>query len=244
MAIAPRVADPDVLRVMSYNVNFGVEGDPAGVAAIAEAHPDIVLLQETTAAWQATLTAAFPDAHARFVPPSGDWAASGIGVLSNVPILSVDVLTPETAGALFAAYRIVVEHHGKRIQLLDVHLRPPMSEGGSWVVGYFSTREIRERELAWHLAKLDPALPTIIAGDFNEEVDGLAIQYAVARGYTDAIAHFAGARRTWEWPLGSITLRFQLDHILVDERVEALDAGIVEAGRSDHKPIWADVAVL
>src|SRR5262245_52667158 len=44
-------------RVMTYNVNFGLAGDPAGVAAIASASPDIVMLQETNDAWAAALIA-------------------------------------------------------------------------------------------------------------------------------------------------------------------------------------------
>ena len=59
--------------------------------------------------------------------------------------------------------------------------------------------------------------------------------------YTDAIAQWAGKTRTWEWPVGRLTLRFQLDHILHDARLTSSAAGIVEAGRSDHKPIWADL---
>ena len=49
-----------------------------------------------------------------------------------------------------------------------------------------------------------------------------------------------GNRRTWAWPVGSITLSFQLDHILHDAHFVPVTAAIVEAGRSDHKPIWAD----
>jgi endonuclease/exonuclease/phosphatase (EEP) superfamily protein YafD len=37
-----------------------------------------------------------------------------------------------------------------------------------------------------------------------------------------------------------MTLRFQLDHIMHDDRFVPVTAQIVEAGRSDHKPIWAD----
>jgi endonuclease/exonuclease/phosphatase (EEP) superfamily protein YafD len=231
---------PATLRVMSYNVNFGLAGDRDGVAAVAAAHPDIVVLQETNAAWEAVLVdglaAAYP--HHRFGAPA-TWPAGGMGVLSRFPIVSVDEL-PSVAGPFFA-WRIVIDAPGGRVQILDVHLHPPISDSGSWVVGFWSTRERRERELAWHLAKLDAALPTLVAGDFNEELDGRALRYATDRGYSDAIAQFAGARRTWEWPVGRLTLRFQLDHVLHDEHWVAIAAGIVEAGRSDHKPVWADL---
>jgi endonuclease/exonuclease/phosphatase (EEP) superfamily protein YafD len=115
-----------------------------------------------------------------------------------------------------------------------------MSDGGSWVVGYFSTRGDREREIEYHVAALDPALPTLVVGDFNEEGDGRAVSRLKSLGYADAIAEHAGIRRTWEWPVGSVTLRFQLDHIMHDDNFVAVAASIVEAGRSDHKPVWAD----
>lgn len=229
---------PATLRVMSYNVNFGLAGDRDGVAAVAEASPDVVALQETNGEWEAVLVGGLAYPHHRFGAPKG-WPAGGMGVLSRFPIVAIDEL-PSVAGP-FYAWRIVIDAPGGRVQILDVHLHPPISDGGSWVVGYWSTRERRERELAWHLAKLDATLPTIVVGDFNEEPDGRAVRYATDRGFTDAIAQFAGARRTWEWPVGRLTLRFQLDHVLYDDRFVALAGGIVEAGRSDHKPVWADL---
>jgi endonuclease/exonuclease/phosphatase (EEP) superfamily protein YafD len=236
--MAPPARAPEALRVMSYNVNFGLAGDLAAVDAIASAHPDVVFLQETNDAWAEVLARGRPQPYHRFTAPRG-WPAGGMGVLSRLPIISIDEL-PSVDGPFFA-WRVVLDAPGGRLQVLALHLRPPMSDDGSWLVGYFSTREARERELAWHVARLDPALPTLIVGDFNEEGDGRAVRYAADRGYTDAIGQLVGDRRTWEWPLGALTLRLQLDHILYEPRLVAVAAGVVEAGRSDHKPVWADI---
>lgn len=235
----PRVPGASQLRVMSYNVNFGIAGDVTSIDAIASASADIVLLQETNAEWERALVerlgARYP--HRRFAPPS-DWVAGGLGVLSRHPIVSIDTLTAPRAP--FFAWRIVLDSSLGRIQVFNFHLRPPMSDGGSWVVGYFSTREDRLREVQHHIEALDPKLPALLVGDFNEEGDGRAISYLKQRGFADAIAQFHGGKRTWEWPVGSMTLRFQLDHILHDVHFVPVAAAIVEAGRSDHKPIWAD----
>jgi len=242
----PRPAPParpaaGQLRVMSYNVNFGIAGDPPSIAALASANPDIVVLQETNEVWEAalveTLGARFP--HRRFRSPPG-WPASGFGILSRFPIVTLDEL-PAIAGP-FIAWRIVVDTPLGRIQILNLHLRPPMSDGGSWVVGYWSTREVRREELQYHLESLDQTLPTLIAGDFNEEGSGLAMRHLTDRGYADAIATYRGEAPTWSWPVSSgITLRFQLDHLLHDPHFIAVAADIVDAGRSDHLPIWADL---
>lgn len=244
IASAPAARDAPVrpagaLRVMSYNVNFGLEGDPQAIAAIEQTRPQIVLLQETTDGWRDVLVRGLPQyPHHRFSPPT-DLPAGGMGVMSMYPIVSIEDL-PSVAGP-FIAQRIVIDAPAGRIQLLNVHLRPPMSDGGSWVVGFFTTRDVREREMSWHAARLDRSLPTVIAGDFNEESDGRALAVADRLGFTDAIAQWTGKTRTWEWPVGRLTLRFQLDHILHDGHFTSSSAGVVEAGRSDHKPIWADL---
>lgn len=244
-APTPIVVQPDPtatrLRVMTYNVNFGVAGDPAGVAAIASASPDLVLLQETTEEWEAALVAGlgarFP--HHRFEGTRNHWGAGGLGVMSRWPITRIDTLVD--GGGPFFAHRVIVDAPGGPIQLLNVHLRPPMSDTGSWVVGYFSTRFDREREAKAHVARLDPRLPTIVAGDFNEEDEGMALAVFRARGFSNTLPLFQPNVDTWQWPVGSVTLRFRLDHILHDPRFRAIGAAIVEAGHSDHAPVWADL---
>lgn len=240
---ATQVAPPErpgVLRLMSYNVNFGIAGDPAGVAAVADAAADVVFFQETNAEWEAALTRGlvkrYP--HRRFTPPV-DWPAGGMGVMSRFPIVALEELPP-VAGGPFFAWRVVLDTNVGRIQVLNVHLRPPMSDGGSWVVGFFSTRETRLREIEAHAQSLAPSLATLVVGDFNEEADGLAVQALAKRGFVDAIATRHGNAPTWHWPLKGITLKFQLDHLLHDARLVATASSIVPAGRSDHFPIWAD----
>ncbi len=237
---APVRPEPGQIRVMSYNVNFGLAGDPTGVAAVASANPDLVFLQETNRAWQdalvGSLSAEYP--HVRFAEPDG-WPAGGLGVMSRFPIVSIAQL-PSTRGPFFA-WRVIVDTPIGRIQVLNLHLRPPMSDGGSWVVGYFSTRDDRLAELEEHLEAVDRALPTLFVGDFNEETDGRALRLLKSLGYHDAIPQLVGDRPTWRWPVASgVTLRFQLDHVLYDDRLIAVRAHIVDAGRSDHLPIWVD----
>ena len=239
LAPAPQPKAPNQLRVMSYNVNFGVAGDKSNIDAIAAAQPDIVMLQETNPEWQralvARLGADYP--HQRFTHPE-TWPAGGMGLLSRYLVVALQHL--DSHGGYFFAWRVVLDTKLGRIQVLNVHLRPPMSDGGSWVVGYWSTRGNRLTEIEHHFAALDPKLPTIILGDFNEETDGRAMQFLADRGFADAISHHAGNTPTWGWPVGSITLRFQLDHIMHDAHFIPVTAAIVEAGRSDHKPIWVD----
>ena len=235
----PLRTDAPRLRVLTYNMNFGVAGDRAGVDAITSAAPDIALLQETNDEWQAVLTGLYP--HERFQGPKSEWVAGGMAVLSKWPIKSIEELTT-TAGPFFA-WRIVVDAPGGPIQLVNVHLHPPMDmQSGSWVVGYFSTRAVREQEAKDHIAKIDPSLPTIVAGDFNEEDEGRAIALFRARGFASALPRFRPDADTWQWPVGATTLKFRLDHVLYEEaKFTAIAADVVDKGRSDHAPVWADL---
>ena len=93
-AAPPPMAQPmaraaDVIRVVSYNVNFGLAGDAAGVEAVASTNADIIFLQETNEAWATLLTARLPRWHHRFTSPK-NWPAGGMGLLSKYPIISVE----------------------------------------------------------------------------------------------------------------------------------------------------------
>lgn len=237
---------PGQLRVVTYNVNFGVSGDPAGVEAVARAKPDLVLFQETTDGWERALVRGLGDRlpHHHFDPTDTRFAAGGMGVMARWPIVSVEKLPPPPGG-LFFAHRVVVDAPGGNVQLLNLHLRPPMSDEGSWVVGFFSTRADREREARAYLPRLDPALPTIVAGDFNEQEDGLAFAAFQGAGFTSALAQHQPDAITWQWPLADgLTLKLRLDHVLHDRHFRAIAARTVEAGRSDHLPVWADLERL
>lgn len=226
---------------MTYNVNFGLEGDRSGVEAIKSAEPDLVFLQETTPAWERALVGGlglvYP--HHQFEHTHNQWAAGGLGVLSKYPIAKIDTLTD--GGGPFFAWRVVIDAPGGPLQVLDLHLRPPMSDSGSWVVGYFSTRGDRQREAIAHVAKLDPKLPSLVVGDFNEEDEGMAIAVFKEHGFTSALPQFQPNATTWQWPVGDRTLRFRLDHVLLDKHFRAIDAEVVRLGRSDHAPVWADL---
>jgi hypothetical protein len=52
--------------------------------------------------------------------------------------------------------------------MLNVHLRPQVTDDGSFVRGHLVTGPNRRREITRHLRALTPGIPAVIAGDFNE----------------------------------------------------------------------------
>jgi endonuclease/exonuclease/phosphatase (EEP) superfamily protein YafD len=224
---------------MSYNVNYGLSGDEQAIEAIRKSNADFVLLQETTAAWETQirreLSTEYP--HMAFRHCCG---AGGLAILSKGQIVQDEYLPPRTKDrGWFPAWRHIVDTPLGKVQTLNVHLRPPISDGGSVVRGYFSTREIRKKEIRAHFAEMDKRIPTVIAGDFNESDDGRAVQFLHKRGLRSALPEFKPGADTWRWTTSVGTVHSQLDHIVYNAHFTPINAIVLKQGRSDHRPVVA-----
>ena len=226
------------LKALSYNVNFGLPGDEATLTAIEEAEADVVFLQETTEEWEESLRSRFfaRYPHAAFVPGPG---AGGMGVMSRWPFVVRETIA--NPNRWFPAMLLRIDTPLGAIQALNVHLHPPVSEGGSWVAGYFTTSEVRLAEIQRFARALAPGVPTIVAGDFNEVESGDAVRFLERGGATDAVFALAGDTTTWHWPVGPVTLRMQLDHLLYSGGLRPTEVTIREVGNSDHFPVLVEL---
>lgn len=240
-----RVARPPApgerpLRVVTYNVNYGLAGDPATRAAIFAHDADVICLQETTPRWELTLRAdpalaGYP--YVRFVHHRG---AGGQAILSRYPLAAFEAWDAPPPG-WFPAVRAVVEAPEGPVQILALHLRPPFSDSGSFVVGYLESDDVHAAEITGHLAALDATLPTVVLGDLNEDLDGAAIERLTAWGLRDALSQFAPDAHTWRMDTGLGEVTHDLDHVLYGPGLDALDARVVEIGRSDHLPVVVEL---
>jgi endonuclease/exonuclease/phosphatase (EEP) superfamily protein YafD len=154
--------------------------------------------------------------------------------MSKLPIESIDYLP---AQSWFPAARVVLQSPVGRLQVLNVHLRPPASDRGSVVSGYFTTPPVRQREISSFASALDPGLPTLIVGDFNEDECGRAVKWLTAHGYRSALPEFSPHARTWRWHTSVGTLRGRYDHLCYDARLTPLKVEVRNAGQSDHLPV-------
>jgi endonuclease/exonuclease/phosphatase family metal-dependent hydrolase len=230
-------ANAPTYRIMSFNVNYGIAGDPETIQAIATQKADLVLLQETNPEWEtglrAELAADYP--HIAFRHAG---AAGGMGVLSKHAFQDLGQIDPPERGWFFS-WRVRVSSPLGALQVLNVHLRPQIGDNGSVVSGYFTTGSVREREMEKYLAELEPGVATIVAGDFNEQPGGGALDYLLERGYSDVLDHAEGSRDTWRWNTSLGTLRREFDHIMLGKGLATLSAKVVGAGNSDHLPVVA-----
>ena len=232
---SPVAARPGLPRVsvMTFNVNFALADDGRTVNAVADDASDVIFLQETTPAWEETLRSRLSASHPHmaFLHHPG---AGGLAVLSRSPLKRVEYLPEEN---WFPAARVVVETRFGPLQVLNVHLRPPIGDDGGVVSGYFRTPPVRRREIETFAAALDPHLPTLIVGDFNEHEGGRALRWLRGRGMRSALPEFSPYARTWRWQTSVIKLGGRYDHIVYDARLEPLSVTVRRTGRSDHLPV-------
>lgn len=231
---------PILFALMTYNVNQGNPDPESSMDAIEAADVDIVVLQETNAAWRARLEARFSDRypHRAFHPRS----FGGLAVLSKHRLEVVDVLPPPRGG-FSPAQRLVVDSPLGTIQILNVHLRPNVDRG-NWLLGWKTTPPIRRREIETYWKKLSRSLPTIVAGDFNELPDGAAVSFLADKGLVRAPTK---GPTTWHHALRVGTkkisaLSMDIDHVVTDGYFEANDPHVLDAGASDHRPVVVTLA--
>lgn len=235
-ARAPEVGERH-LTLMSYNVNFALGGDASALHAITASNADVVLLQETTERWEqalrSELAGIYP--HIKF---RDCCRAGGLAVLSKHPVTEVRYIEPP-AGGWFPAWLLELDSPLGRLQLLNVHLRPQISESGSILSGVLTTAPMREAEMNTYVKYLDPELPTIVAGDFNEGDGGRAIAVLEREGYRTGLGEFDPDADTWRWQTSVGTARRRIDHVVYSPRLVPLNVEVLDAGRSDHLPLVA-----
>jgi len=235
---SPRTPTPGSprLTVMTYNVNFGLAGEPATLAAIRAGRADVVFLQETNEGWEdalrAELAGAYPHMAFRHCCRAG-----GLAVLSRSPILERE-LVPSPSG-WFPSWRVIVRTPLGPVQAVNVHLHPAVSDSGSWISGAYTTPRLRLAEIARTYHHVDRSLPTLVVGDFNEGAAGHSVAFLEAQGLTTALPEQSTSQSTWRYPTPLGTLRLQLDHIFHNGMLRLIDIRVLPAGRSDHLPVVA-----
>lgn len=230
---------PLLIVLMTYNLNYANPDFATTLDAIEAADADVVLLQEVSDAWRTALRARFEQRYPHAAFHVHTRAAGGLAVLSKLPIERDELWAPPAGtGAWFPAERLVVTTAFGPVQLLNVHLRPALDRG-SWIRGFMTTPDVPRAEIAAHWTRVDRALPTIVAGDFNEDPTGRAVDFLAGQG----LARVATAGPpSWRYEVTSRAktfdlLKMDIDHVMIDGQLAARDARVLAAGTSDHRPV-------
>jgi len=244
VVVSPAIARADAraLRLMTFNVNYGNPSPTEALDTIEDADVDVVLLQEVTSEWKRLLQARFQTRYPHQVYRIHSRAAGGLAVLSKVPISAEEVI-PSPERGWFPAQRLVVDTTFGALQILNVHLRPAI-DGGSWIKGFMTTPPLRRREIETYWRKLAKNLPTVIAGDFNEDMTGQAISYLTKQSLSRVATQ---GPTTWRYQVHGTSgvsdlLKLDIDHVMIDKQLKASDALVIDAGASDHRPVVVTIA--
>lgn len=228
------------LRVMTANVGAGIALDRRIIRAIHREHPDIIAMQELTAAQGSrlrdALVADYP--HAMM---SGD-SNEGRGIFSKHPIIRERIVHLAKDRPDIVA---VIDVDGVSLTVVVGHPRP---------------QRVTSRGLAFSLASLRQMIHlgrlaidegnTILVGDLNMTPRHPSYLRIAHLGMVDAFAH-AGKGRGLTFPvsLGKSTnnlpvppvVRFDYIWVTPDVRVRSCHVGAMTG--SDHLPVVADITL-
>lgn len=238
--VAKTPSGPHV-RVLTYNVNWGAPRPDLAIEAIRRADADIVCLQETTPQWEQYLRDYLPEYRFAEGRDSKSRTGGGLAFLAKTPAEEVAYIPSETGW--FDGWIMKFHTAIGPIQVLNVHLRPPISDGGSWVSGYFTTRDDREQEMERFHRQREAHTPLLVAGDFNDHEDSRVADWLKKQGLTNALPQFDRYSPTWKWRTSLITVKRRMDHIFYSPELDCTAARVISAGASDHFPVEATFTI-
>ncbi len=211
------------MTIMTANVLSGGGRADDIAATIAQADPDVVLLQEVNSRFLEQLadqpnldpwanrSNEFPD------------ATRGVLLWSKWPLSDVRHNDLDLNASVSAA---VATPHGP-VTVATLHTASPVS------------REDLDR---WHeqfdgLSRLPTDTPMVLGGDFNATEDHRPFRHLLTQGWTD-VHDDKGCGADLTWPADGLPFPvMRLDHILVTDHFEVLSTELAEPNGSDHHPV-------
>ncbi|GGM80684.1 endonuclease/exonuclease/phosphatase family protein [Dactylosporangium sucinum] len=223
------------LRLVAYNIRmgFGLDGTfrpDTAAKAIAEQHPDVVVLSEVDRAW--LLNGGHDDLQALsrrlglrylFAPAADQYW--GDAVMTNLPVVRSESIRLSRAGAPTGAQAlgVLVEYGDRRLAVVSTHIQPPPDAEPLVQVG----------EIAEFATRFAEGNPAVIAGDLNIEPGGPALRAFADAGWADGFARFRPVRT---FPADAPAK--EIDHMLVNG-LTCTAVTVGTAVTSDHALIAA-----
>ncbi|MEV7807381.1 endonuclease/exonuclease/phosphatase family protein [Microbispora sp. NPDC088329] len=223
-----------VLRVLSANLLYGSVPPAALVDLVRRLRPDVLTLQELTPEASAGLRGAGLTALLPYADDRAQEGSGGSGLFTRFPLRPENLA--DVAGRRQAAG--IVEVPGAApVAVVSVHPCAPR---------YSSRFRCWSKTLASLPGPRGPV--RILSGDFNATLDHSRVRRLLDAGYRDA-ADVTGEGLAGTWPYRPWDLRglpvppVTIDHILVDPRVSVRAFGVHRLPVTDHRAIFAELAV-
>jgi Uncharacterized protein conserved in bacteria, COG3021 len=231
-------------RIMTFNINGGNDRPDRVVAAIRDARPDIVALQEINpdiaAALERNLKNEYP-----YQALDPQWGVTGMGVISWFPLRrsSAQLSGDHWIGTSQA---VEIDTPGKTITLLNIHAILPVGSRDrmTWSIGE------RERQAeAINAFVQAQRTPVIVAGDLNATPFHRAY-HILEHGALSDVWCECGSSAGFTWPsnrtIGGVPVPpwfVRIDYIFTAGEIVCLDASVGPwDGVSDHRAVVATLA--
>jgi endonuclease/exonuclease/phosphatase (EEP) superfamily protein YafD len=218
------------LRVLAANVHEGGADPAALVRLVDELRPQVLNVEELTPRFARELAAAGLGSRLPHHVLDPAPRAKGTGIYSRFPLRRLPSLL-----SLFRMARAEASlPGGRRLRIVAVHPIPPRHP--VWVDEW--ERALRTLPSAGH------GTPWLLAGDFNSTLDQAPFRDLVGRGYRDA-GEVAGKGLDATFPAdGSLfPPPITIDHILADERFGIVEYEVEPLVDSDHRAVFAVLAL-
>lgn len=239
MAVLPRAVgdgtveagDRETITLLSANIHHGTADAEVLVELVDRHRPDLLAIQELTPSFARELRRAGLDRRLPNEILETRRSASGAGLYSHLPIRRLGGAQPFFFRQPRAEVRMP---DGRRVRVVDVHPYPP----GRGNVDIWS-------EALESLPSAGRGAPWVLVGDFNATLDHSLLRDLLDRGYRDA-GEVAGEGLEPTWPTGAWASRLPavtIDHVLADRRLGVVDYEVEDLPGSDHRPLWAELAL-
>jgi endonuclease/exonuclease/phosphatase (EEP) superfamily protein YafD len=227
---ATGLGDSTSIVTMTSNLRVG-QGDPREVVdAVRHHHVDVLMLEELTPEEQTRLLDAGLGELLPYHVSDPRSGAQGTGLWSRYPLTDTTKRT-DFSFAFVTAHVSIPGVTGEPL-LIATHMAGPVPDSTRWNhdIGHLPSV----------LRSLDPAIPTIIGGDFNATPDVAQFRRVLATGFHDA-AQQAGAGMTRTYPSDTwYPPLIAIDHVLTRGAV-ARTAKTLEIRGSDHRALLVTV---
>lgn len=227
LAPASSVTTNAPVNLVAFNLLYTREDPTLALAFLEKQSADILVLSEFTPRWRKglrLLERTYP-----YFALRNRWNQWGVAVYSKYPFEDVQDL--DLGDNQSSHLRIRLQLPGGPAEVYAVHLASPLSPR------HAAQRNTQFRRLAAHIAAADPALPRIVAGDFNSTPFSPVFRDLLRdTGLRDGRRPF-GLHYTWPAVPVPVPLWMAIDHCLVSDGVVVTRVARGPPAGSDHLPL-------
>ena len=225
--VGPRAGEPSPdaarLKVLLVNVRTENVHTDKVIDLIRQELPDIVVLQEVSDRWMASLTPLFETYQHRLSSPRDD--NFGIAVLSKTPPAAWKIAQFGSAGVPSVLARF---HFGSGdLVLIGTHPIPPVSRE------HTRLRNEQMDAIATFVAQCHA--PVLLVGDLN--ATPWSSSYRQLRRATGLRDSLRGAGYQGSWPAWLPLLKIPIDHGLFSSGIRVVERHLGPGVGSDHLPV-------